>query len=113
LSSSEIDLAIVPLPSILSQISVGIRRQRHTRKGEPLKIRPGELMTPWTIEVKFPYDTQFLFGTLMFTAGEDNPRGLVPSHHEPIYREAPYYPTDPLATSASRGARSGLIPYAG
>jgi hypothetical protein len=39
--------------------------------GEALKIRPGESITPWTFNVKFPYGTQFLFGSLMFATGED------------------------------------------
>jgi hypothetical protein len=29
------------------------------------------LMAPWTFSIKFPYDTQFTFGSLMFTARED------------------------------------------
>jgi hypothetical protein len=31
----------------------------------------GELMTPWTFDVKFVYDIQFIFRSLMFAAGED------------------------------------------
>jgi hypothetical protein len=105
-------------PLILSQIFAKIRRWRRARKGKSLKIRPGELMAPWTFEVKFPYGTQFLFGTLMFTAGEDRTIELLthspsPSHHELIYGEAPYYPVDPSTTLALGGTRSGLNPYAG
>jgi hypothetical protein len=48
-----------------------IHRQRHTRKGEAPKIHPGEFMASWTFSVKFSYNTQFLFGSLMFTVGED------------------------------------------
>jgi hypothetical protein len=105
-------------PLILSQIFAKIRRWRRARKGKSLKIRLGELMAPWTFEVKFPYGTQFLFGTLMFTAGEDRTIKLLthspsPSHHELIYGEAPYYPVDPSTALASGGTRSGLNPYAG
>jgi hypothetical protein len=55
-----------------------------------LKINPDEVMAPWTFEVKFSYDTQFLSGSLMFIVGEDVTlefltQGLVPSHNEPIY----------------------------
>jgi hypothetical protein len=39
--------------------------------GEALKIRPGESIAPWTFNVKFPYCTQFLFGSLMFATEED------------------------------------------
>jgi hypothetical protein len=28
-------------------------------------------MAPWTFNVKFSYDTQFIFGSLMFNARED------------------------------------------
>jgi hypothetical protein len=28
-------------------------------------------MGPWTFSVKFPYGTQFIFGSLMFAAGEN------------------------------------------
>jgi hypothetical protein len=75
-------------------------------------------MSPWTFEVKFYYGTQFLFGTLMFTAEKDGTlelqtQGPTPSHHEPIYGEAPYYPVNHSTTSASRGARSRFNPYAG
>jgi hypothetical protein len=30
-----------------------------------------KIMASWTFNVKFPYDTQFTFGSLMFAAGED------------------------------------------
>jgi hypothetical protein len=72
-------------------------------------------MAPWTIEVKFLHDTQFLFGSLMFTTGEDRnlellTRGPAPTHRKPVYGEALYYPTNPSA-SASSDAHSGLNPY--
>jgi hypothetical protein len=109
---------IIILPLILSQISVEIRRQRRTRKGEVLKIHPGELMAHWTFEVKFLFGTQFLFRILMFATGEDETlelltRGPAPNHHQPIYGEARYYPTNPSTTSTLGGGCSGLNPYAG
>jgi hypothetical protein len=72
-SSSEIDLAIVVFPSIVSQISVKVYRRRHTRMGETLKIHPRGLMAPWNFEVKLPYGTQFLFRSLVFNAGKTEP----------------------------------------
>jgi hypothetical protein len=39
-------------------------------------------------------------------------RGSTPSHHMPVYGEAPYYLVDPSTSSASSGARSGLNPHA-
>jgi hypothetical protein len=116
-SSSEIDLAFVMFPPFLSQIFADIHRQRHDRKGEVLNIHPSEHMAPLILEVKSPYSTWFLFRTLMFTAGEDRilellTQGVVPSHHEPVYGENSYYPTDPSMISASGGAQTGLNPYA-
>jgi hypothetical protein len=92
-----------------------LHQQRCARKGEAPKIRPGGLMAPWTIEVKFLHDTQFLFGSLMFTTGEDRnlellTRGPAPTHRKPVFGEALYYPTNPSA-SASSDAHSGLNPY--
>jgi hypothetical protein len=49
-----------------------IHRQRHARKGGELKIRHGERMASWVYDEKFPTDMQFLFRTLLFTAGEDD-----------------------------------------
>jgi hypothetical protein len=107
---------IVMLPPILSQISAEIHQQRCARKGGVLKIHPSELMAHWTFRVKFLYDTQFLFGTLMFAAVEDGTlrlltRGPMPTHHQLIYGEAPYYLANPPTTLTSGGARSGLNPY--
>jgi hypothetical protein len=63
-------------------------------------MRPGGLIAYWIFEAKFPYDTLFLFKTLMFSAGEDKnlellAQGRAPSHRELIYDEALYYPADP------------------
>jgi hypothetical protein len=106
------------LPLILSQISPEIRQQRHARKGEALKIHPGELMAPRAFKVKSPYSTQFFFGMLMFTAREDRTlelltRGPTPNHYEQIYGEAPYYLADSSTTLAPNGGCSGLNQYAG
>jgi hypothetical protein len=75
-------------------------------------------MTLWTFEIKFSYNTQFLFGSLMFITGEDGnlellTRGRAPRHHKTVYREAPYYPIDSSTSSTSSGVHSGLNPYAG
>jgi hypothetical protein len=73
------------------------------------------LMAPWTFNIKFPYDTQFISGSLMFVVGEDGNLELLTQgpglkHPELVYGQAPYYMVDP---STSGGARSGLNPYAG
>jgi hypothetical protein len=42
-------------------------------------------MTPWTFNVKFLYDTQFLFRSLMFATGEDrNLELLTRGQHQAI-----------------------------
>jgi hypothetical protein len=35
-------------------------------------------MAPWTFNVKFPYGTQFTFGSLTFVAGEDRNLKMLP-----------------------------------
>jgi hypothetical protein len=71
-------------------------------------------MATWTFNVKFPYDTQFTFRSMMFVVGEDRnlkmlAPGSAPEHLMPVYRQAPYL----LAiSSTSAGAYSGLNPYA-
>jgi hypothetical protein len=71
-------------------------------------------MAPWTLGIKFPYDTQFIFRSLMFATGEDGKlelltRGSVPRHLAPVYGKTPYRPTDP---STSGEACLGRNPYA-
>jgi hypothetical protein len=62
-------------------------------------------MAPWTLDMKFPLDTQFTFGSLTFVVGEDGdlkmlPPGLASEH-----------PT--LAPSSTSGSTcSGLDPFA-
>jgi hypothetical protein len=90
-------------------------RQRRVKKGKALKIHPSDSMAHWTFSVKFSYDTQFIFGSLMFTTGEDGnlellTRGPAPRHLAPMYGTSPYYPDDP---STPGGACSGLNPHAG
>jgi hypothetical protein len=72
-------------------------------------------MTPWMFSIKFPYDTQFIFGSLMFAIREDGNLklltwSLAPKYHAPIYGQAPYLPA---SISTSGGACSGLNTYAG
>jgi hypothetical protein len=35
-------------------------------------------MAPWTFDIKFPRSTEFTFGSLMFTAGEDGDLRMLP-----------------------------------
>jgi hypothetical protein len=65
--------------------------------------------------VEFPYDTQFIFRSLIFAAGEDGnlellTRGPASRHPVSVYGITPYYPIDP---STSGGACSCLNPHVG
>jgi hypothetical protein len=72
-------------------------------------------MSPWTFNIKFPYDTQFIFGFLMFVAGDDGnlellTQGPTPRYLAPVYGISPYYLTNP---SILGGACSDLNPHVG
>jgi hypothetical protein len=74
-------------------------------------------MAPWTFNIKFSYDTQFLFRSLMFAAEEDGNLELLtqnpePTHLSSVYRNAPYYLVDPSTSSTLGGAYSSLNPWA-
>jgi hypothetical protein len=72
-------------------------------------------MIPWTFSIKFSYDTQFIFKSLLFTVREDESlelltRGPPPRHLAPVYGQPPYLLANPYTSS---GACSCLNPYAG
>jgi hypothetical protein len=72
-------------------------------------------MAPCTFNIKFPYDTQFTFGSLMFAAGEDEnlellTQGPTPKCLTSVYEQAPYLL---MISSTSGSACSGLNPYVG
>jgi hypothetical protein len=76
----EIDLASLRFPRSSHKYLMMIRQV-----GWSTQDPSGWLMAPWTFSVKFPYDTQFIFGLLMFATGEDGnlellTRVLVPRH---------------------------------
>jgi hypothetical protein len=83
--------------------------------GEIAQDPSKKIMAPWTFNVKFPYDTQFTFESLMFAAGEDGnlellTHGPPPKHPTSYYGHAPYLSA---SSSTSGGACSSLNPYAG
>jgi hypothetical protein len=71
--------------------------------------------SPWTFDVKFPYDTRFTFRLLTFATGEDEnlkmlTPGPAPERLAPVYGQAPYF----LVISSTTGSVcSGLNPYVG
>jgi hypothetical protein len=63
-------------------------------------------MAPCTFDVKFPHDTEFTFGSLMFIAWEDrDPKMLPPGPALELLALAP--------SSTSGGSYSGLDPFVG
>jgi hypothetical protein len=71
-------------------------------------------MAPWTFSIKFPFSTQFTFGSLIFATGEDGnlkflTRGPAPKQLAPVYGQAPYL----SANSSTSGGPAQGNPYAG
>jgi hypothetical protein len=72
-------------------------------------------MAPWTFNIKFPYGTQYIFGSLMFVAGEDGnlellTQGPALKRLTPVYGQAPYLPA---SSSTSGDDCSGFNTYVG
>jgi hypothetical protein len=75
----------------------------------------GKIMAPWTFNVKFPCDTQFIFCSLTFTVGEDGDLKILPLGPAPK-RITPTHGQDPSSSAtsfASGGTCSDLDPFAG
>jgi hypothetical protein len=92
-----------------------MRHRQRCQEGGSIQDPSKKIVAPWTFSIKFPYDTQCTFRSLMFAAGEDGnlellTRGPAPKHLASVYGQAPYLPTN---SSISGGACSGLNPYAG
>jgi hypothetical protein len=112
---SEIDLASPRCFRSSFKISDDERSTEARHIGESAQDPSQKIMTPWTFNIKFSYNTQFTFGSLMFAAGKDGnlellTRCLAPECLTPVYGQPPYLPT---STSISGGAHSGLNPSAG
>jgi hypothetical protein len=72
-------------------------------------------MAPWTFNIKFTYNTRFIFESLMFIAEDDGSfelltRDPAPRYPTPVSGQPPYLPAN---SSTSGGAYSGSNPYAG
>jgi hypothetical protein len=85
------------------------------RKGGSAQDPSEKIMTPWTFDVKFPYGTQFTFGSLTFATEKDGnlrmlPPGPAPERLAPAYGQAPCFL---VISSTTGGACSSLDPYAG
>jgi hypothetical protein len=66
----------------------------------------GKTMTPWTLDIKFPLDTQFIFGSLTLSLGRTETSRCCPPG------PATEHPT-PAPSSTSGNTCSGLDPSAG
>jgi hypothetical protein len=111
----EIDLASSRFSRSSSQISDDEMSTEARRVGVSAQDPSGKIMTPWTFSVKFPYVTQFTFGSLMFAMGGDGDlklltRGPAPKQFTPIYGQAPYLLVD---SSTSSEACTCLNPFVG
>jgi hypothetical protein len=54
------------------------RRQRRVKKGRSAQDLSGKTMAPRTFNVKFPYSTGLIFGSLTFAAGENRDLKMLP-----------------------------------
>jgi hypothetical protein len=50
-------------------------RQKEKNAQDP----SGKIMLPWTFNAKFPYDTQFTFGSMTFVAEKDGNLKMSPA----------------------------------
>jgi hypothetical protein len=85
------------------------------KEGENAQEPSEKIMTSYTFSLKFPYNTQFTIGSLIFATGEDRNLQLLTQSPalkrlESVYGQAPYLPA---SSSTSSGAYSGLNPYTG
>jgi hypothetical protein len=106
---------IIVLPRSLTQVSDDDTSTEARQEGEIAQDPPGWLIAPWIFSIKFPYDTQFIFRSLVFAVGEDENiklliRGPALKHTVSVYGQPPYLPAD---SSTLGRASSGLSPYAG
>jgi hypothetical protein len=103
------------LSLILLQISDYDMSTEVRQVWESTQDSSGQSMAPWKFSNKFPYNTQFIFGSLIFATGDDGSlesltQGLTPRHPAPVYGQAPYLLADP---SILDGDCLGLNPHAG
>jgi hypothetical protein len=111
----EIDLASLLFFQSLSQISDDETSIETRQEEETAQDPSGKIMTPWTFSIKFSYDTQFTFESLIFAIGEDGDlelltQGPAPKRLAPVYGQASYLLTN---SSTLAGACLGLNPYTG
>jgi hypothetical protein len=74
----EIDLTSSCFSQSLSQIYDDETSTEARQEGGSAQDLSGEIMAPCTFDVKFPCDNQFTFGSLIFTAGEDENLKMLP-----------------------------------
>jgi hypothetical protein len=67
-----VHLILISLICVPSIPTLNIYRQRCAEKEGSVEIHPGGLMVLWIYDEKFLTNVRFLFGTLSFTAEEDD-----------------------------------------
>jgi hypothetical protein len=111
----EIDLTSSHFSGSLSQVSDDTTSTETRLEGGSTQDPCRKIMTPWTFDVKFPFGTQFTYGSLTFAAREDGELRMLPPRPAPelcvpAYGQAPWSLT---ISSTSGGACSGLHSFAG
>jgi hypothetical protein len=111
----EIDLTLSHFSRSLSQVSDDTTSTETRLEGGSTQDPSRKIMTPWTFDVKFPFGTQFTYGSLTFAAGEDGELRMLPPRPAPelcvsAYGQAPWSLT---ISSTSGGACSGLHSFEG
>jgi hypothetical protein len=111
----EIDLASSNFSRSSSQVSEDTASREACQEGISVQDLSRKIRAPCTFDVKFPLDTQFTFGLLMFAMGEDGelmmlPPGPTPECYAPTDGQAPW---SLMTSSTSGNACSSLNPFIG
>jgi hypothetical protein len=91
----EIDLVSPHFSRSSPQVSDDETSTETRQEGDNAQDLSEKIMAPWTFSIKFSYDTQFTFGSLIFVVEEDGnlellTQGPPPKHSTLVYGQAPY-----------------------
>jgi hypothetical protein len=87
----DIDLASLRFSRSSSQVSDDETLTEAHQEGASAQDPSGKIMTPWTFDVKFPFDTQFTIEPLMFAVGDDKNLKMLPQgQHQSALRRYMY-----------------------
>jgi hypothetical protein len=114
-SSSRLILHRRVSPDPHHQISTDSTSTEACREGGSARDLPEKIMAPWMTNIKFPRGTQFTFGTLTSTEGEDGDLKmlLLEAALERVTLVHGHHPYSSASSSTSGGACLGSDPWAG